>query len=65
MDTPTPHPATCPHCGTGFAPRRSWQKFDKPACRRAYHKGTGGGDLAKRVAELEERVRKLEAVVHP
>lgn len=65
MDTTGPHPATCPHCRETFTPRRPWQKFDRPACRRAFHKATGGGDLGKRVAELEQRVRDLEAGVWP
>lgn len=57
MDTP----ATCPTCQGQFKPKRRWQRFCSSAHRRAYHKGTGGGDMAKRVEELERRVAELEA----
>lgn len=27
----------CDHCGTVFAPKRSWSRFCKAACRNAWH----------------------------
>lgn len=53
-------PATCPTCQTQFEPKRPWQRFDKPACRRAYHRGGTGSDHEHRIAELERRVAELE-----
>lgn len=65
MDASAPPSATCPHCRETFTPQRPWQKFDRPACRRAYHKAGGESGLVQKVAELEERVRRLEGVVYP
>lgn len=63
--TSVPALTPCGHCGTPFQPRKRWQRFCQNACRRAFHKATGGGDLAKRVAELERRVGQVETVAHP
>jgi hypothetical protein len=53
-------PATCLHCQAQFTPRRPWQRFDKSACRRAFHKANGKPDQ-QRLEELEKRVSDLEA----
>lgn len=55
----------CPQCGDNFHQKRSWQRFCKSACRRAFHKGAGGGDINRRMAELERRVAELERLALP
>jgi hypothetical protein len=65
MGAPDLRPATCPYCSCPFQPKRPWQRFCSTAHRRAYHKATGGGDLVRKVADLEERVHRLEGIVHP
>lgn len=66
MNTATATPSlTCDHCRQPFMPRKAWQRFCSKACRRGFHKAGGASDLAQKVAELEERVRILEGVVHP
>jgi hypothetical protein len=55
----------CDHCHGPFQPRKAWQKFCGIPCRRAFHKATGGGDLAKRVAALEAEVREIRRLLEP
>ena len=57
--------ATCPVCQAQFAPKKPWQRFDKSACRRAFHKAAGGGEMAKRLLDLERRMAEVEAAVWP
>ena len=70
MNAPAMHPRNagaensgpgtlCRQCRSPFAPRKSWQKFCSPACRRLHH---AGGGVAK-VEELERRVQELENIV--
>jgi hypothetical protein len=67
MNTPQMHPRNagaenagsgtlCRQCREPFAPKRPWQKFCTPACRRAHHAGGG----MQRVDDLERRVTELE-----
>lgn len=65
QSAPTAQPTRCRHCGEAFAPKKPWQLFCKTACRRDFHKAGGESGLVKRVAELEQRVRDLEAAIWP
>lgn len=72
MDQATAGPQTtpttsqsCGYCRKPFTPRKSWQRFCSKNCRRDHHKAGGASELASKVAELEERVRRLEGIVHP
>lgn len=63
----------CDGCGIMFAPARAWQRFCGDSCRTEHHRkaklGPDGrllelerslGALADKVAELEQRVARLD-----
>lgn len=68
MNTPQMHQthfpgaqATCPVCKAAFTPKRSWQRFCSPPCRKAYHSAPDPVAMLRReVEELRERIEKIE-----
>jgi len=71
MNAPETHPnalpaaeAPCEGCGKPFARRRRWQRFCSDKCRSDWHR-KDAQPVSERLAELEQRVRELEAMVWP
>ncbi len=52
---------TCGYCNGLFAPKRDWEQFCKPACRRAYDLDFGAMGAVKSVRKLKSGV---SVVVH-
>jgi hypothetical protein len=54
-------PRTCDGCGEAYKPRRQWQRFCGPGCRRDFHRNEGSAE--RRIERLAARVQALEAIV--
>lgn len=47
--------ATCQKCGAPYAPRKPWQKFCEPECRRGVHQAIRNDGLPVTIGRLSTR----------